>query len=391
MTGLWAISTAGFLATAMTYGPARMGFGLFLGEFRSDFSLSTGMAGLISTLGFSGFLVGLLVAYALLARRGPRWPVTLGLGAATAGFALVALAPNAVVLAAGVLLAMASAGFSWAPFNDAAHRVIADQDRPRALSLVSTGTSVGVAAAGLTALALHMLGLSWRLGWAGFALAGALATLVNAFDLGGEAARPGPRPDRRLAELVHRAAWPIYGVAASYGTVSAIWISFAADRVQQAGGLPGLAPAAAPGVVFLAYGIFGLSGALTGWLHERLGLPRLLYALQATAALSVGLVALAPAMWSAVLLSAGLQGAHVMMTSAALSFWTERLYPDAPSRGFTAALLAVAAGSAFGPAAAGYLSQAAGGGAMFLTTAALPAITLLLLIRATIRERPVAD
>ena len=58
MAPFWKLSVAGFAATAITYGPARMGFGLFLSEFRADFALSTGMAGLISSLGFLGMLLG---------------------------------------------------------------------------------------------------------------------------------------------------------------------------------------------------------------------------------------------------------------------------------------------------------------------------------------------
>jgi len=54
MAPFWKLSVAGFAATAITYGPAKMGFGLLLSEFRADFALSTGMAGLVSHLGFIG-------------------------------------------------------------------------------------------------------------------------------------------------------------------------------------------------------------------------------------------------------------------------------------------------------------------------------------------------
>ena len=72
MTPFIKLSAAGFAATAITFGPARMGFGLFLAEFKSTFSLSTGMAGVISGIGFFGFFLGLLISYAMTARSGPR-------------------------------------------------------------------------------------------------------------------------------------------------------------------------------------------------------------------------------------------------------------------------------------------------------------------------------
>jgi len=172
MTPFWKLSAAGFAATAITYGPARMGFGLFLSEFRSAFSLSTGTAGLVSSLGFLGMLIALVAAYAMLSRCGPRLPGLLGLFAATLGTGLVASAPSLPVLALGVFLAMASAGFSWSPFNNIVNRELRDEARPVALSIVSTGTSLGIAAAGATAILLSLNGGSWRIGWARCAACG---------------------------------------------------------------------------------------------------------------------------------------------------------------------------------------------------------------------------
>src|SRR6056297_3286373 len=148
ITYLRSLSAAGFAATAISFGPARMGFGLFVPEFRSAFSMSTSAVGFVSSLGFLGFFISLLIAQALLTRLGPAVPVLSGLAAATAGMGAVALAPDLSVLAIGVFLATSSAGFAWTPFNDAVHRSIADERRPAVLSAISTGTGVGIAGAG---------------------------------------------------------------------------------------------------------------------------------------------------------------------------------------------------------------------------------------------------
>lgn len=179
ITYFQSLSAAGFAATAISYGPGRMGFGLFVPEFRSAFSMSTTAVGFVSSLGFLGFFAGLLIAQALLTRRGPKAPVLSGMIAATAGMAIVALAPTATILAVGVFLAASSAGFAWTPFNDAVHRKVCDVNRPTALSQISTGTSIGVVGAGLAALVMVLTGLSWRVFWMVFAVAGAVALIAN--------------------------------------------------------------------------------------------------------------------------------------------------------------------------------------------------------------------
>ena len=356
-----------------------MGFGLFVPEFRSVFTMSTSTVGFVSSLGFLGFFIGLLIAPALLARRGPGMPVLSGLAAATVGLWIVALAPNVPVLALGVFLAASSAGLAWTPFNDAVHRTVRDLDRPTALSVVSTGTAIGIFLAGLAALAMVLGGLSWRVSWAFFAVASAAAWLGNWVAFRNVEKDPGKGPGNGWRDLVHAAAIPLLAIGFAYGTTTAIYISFAADHVVTAGGVPGVAVAATPALVYICYGLFGLAGLLAGRVKAMIGLPMLLRLLMLAGALSLVLVALSPDSWAGLILSAGLQGVHLMMISAVLAFWSERRFPSLPSLSFTAALLAAATGNVLGPATAGVVSEAIGAEAMFLCAAALPAITALLL------------
>jgi predicted MFS family arabinose efflux permease len=360
---------------------------LFLSEFRSAFALSTQAAGLVSGAGFASLLLGLLVAQHMTARRGPRLPVVVGLSLAALGMAIVAAAPGVVVLTLGVCLAMSSTGFAWTPFNEAVQRRLPDGARPAALSAVSTGTALGIAAAGAAALLASLYGVSWRLCWAVFAAAGALAALANLRALR-EAAGPRPSPRAwRWRAFAAPAARPLFAVALSFGVTSAIYISFAADRIARAGGLEGLPPGAAPGAVYGLFGLFGLLGVFTGRARTAAGLARLLHLLLFASALSLALVAVAPVSWTGVVLSAGLQGVNVMMTSAVLAFWSERLFPGQPARGFTAALLAYALGSVAGPILAGAAAQRLGEVPMFLGAAAVSLGTAAALRPAWIRER----
>ena len=388
MTPFWKLSAAGFAATAITYGPARMGFGLFLPEFRSVFSISIQQAGIVSSLGFFGFFAGLLISQAMTASKGPRLPIVFGLAAATAGIGMVAAAPNLPVLSLGILLAMSSAGFSWTPFSDAINHGVKEALRPTALSLVSTGTSLGITAAGTAALLMSIGGVSWRFCWAIFAIGSALSLLGNWVALRDAAGRPGVRPALRWRALFHRAAVPLFGIGFCFGVTSTVYISFAADRIAQAGGVAGVPANVSGSLVFICYGVFGLLGLLTGSVKGALGLPLLLRLLMLASALSSALIAWMPTSWTGVVVSAGLQGINVMMMSAAMAFWSDRLFPSFPSRGFTAVLLAVATGSVLGPVAAGSAADAFGAAPMFLGTAALAAVAALAIHSSYIRENP---
>lgn len=170
------LGVAGLCATAVTFGPARNGFGLFLPYFREEFDLSTTTLGLIASGLYAGYLIALSAVGLLATRIGPRPPVVIGVVSAGLGMGLVAVATNTVVLAAGVVLAGTGAGWTWAPFNDATEHV-PTRTRNRVLSVVSTGTTFGILAAGVLALAM---GANWRAAWTAFAVAagGAVGSAV---------------------------------------------------------------------------------------------------------------------------------------------------------------------------------------------------------------------
>jgi len=399
MTPATRLTAAGFVATAVAFGPARMGFGLFLPSFREEFALSTSTAGLIASGGFLAFLLALLASAWIGRRYGERVSVVSGALAAAVGFAAVAAAGTPVLLALGIALAGTSAGLCWAPFNNAAERVVPDEMRATALSVVSTGTTVGVLAAAGLALAVIQGPLEWRGAWIGFALAAlglaaitrvglpssrppkpARDPVVQILQVGLPAqlsAEPTPEMVAAGATLTQRAAMPLYSTALCFGMTNAIFLSFAADRVVAAGGLAGLPDEAASAVIFLGYGIFGLLGLATGRVEARIGLAPLFCIIFTAGALSLVLIALAPTSWTAVIAASGLHGMAIMMVSAVFSFWSVRLFPGRSTLGFTAALLSVATGSVLGPVLAGLLAEAQGPQVMFLA-AAIPALATAL-------------
>ena len=206
-------------------------------------------------------------------------------------------------------------------------------NRPGALSRISTGTSLGIAAAAIAAFAVSQSDLSWRISWAIFAVAGGLALIVNRAALRQVEKAPDParHPDP-WQRVLRTPALALLVVAFVLGTTSAIYISFAADQMTRAGGVPGIARADTAALVFPRLRALRACGAFE---PVRCDGP---WALRSCCGpccwpgpASAALVALMPGSWAGVILSAGLQGVFVMMASAVMAFWSERLYPAMPS------------------------------------------------------------
>ncbi len=369
------LAFAGFLVIGVAFGPARNGYGLFLPQIREEFGLSTAVVGLIASGAYVGYLVGLCAAAVLAARLGPRFPVLAGAFSAASGMALVAGSQGTLALAAGVALAASSAGWTWSPFNDTVEEAVPPGLQSRVLSVVSTGTTVGIAAAGFTAL---LAGEVWRAGWIVFSVAAALALVCNAVVLPARS-ESGARRWPGVRWFFKRGAVPLFVVAASFGVVSSVYWSFAVDHVSQSGdfSLPLGALSGAPlgALLFIVLGAGGVAGFFTGDAVRWFGLKTVLTAALLSAAVASILLGVAPGLWPVAAVSAALFGAHVMMMAALLSVWSSLVFAERPSMGFSAALLVFAAGSILSPASLGILAGVYGYGIVFLIVGAVAALT----------------
>lgn len=370
------IAIAGFGATAIAFGPARMGFGLFLPELRQAFSLSTSLAGAIASAGLLAFLLALPLTAWMVRRANPKLPVIAGTLSASIGFLAVATATGPLQLLAGILFASTSAGLCWAPFNDAAERFVSHRSQASILAVIASGTSVGIVLAALLSFGVTYEVFSWRYAWGGFSVAALLIALAAMFEMPKPSQHDDAEAEIGFPHLVSRQAAPLYLAALAFGATNAIYFSFAADRVVTAGGLPGLREGAAAAVLFLSYGAFGIIGTLTGRAEAKIGMGWLLRVVFAAASLSLVLIAFAPQSWGSVILSSGLQGAALMAASSIFSLWSLRLFPGNGTTGFVAALVGLAAGSVLGPAIAGLLEKPVGPHGMFLA-ASIPVLLLV--------------
>ena len=383
MKGAFRLGLAGFAATAVAYGPARTGYGLFVPDFRGEFGISTGVAGVMGSGLQGGFLLALVATVLLVGRLGPRLLIAAGGVSAIVGMLLVALAPNGATLAAGVCVAGMSAGFCWSPYNDLAGSTVRAGLRSRVLSVVSTGTTLGIAVSGLVALAAVVGELPWRAVWLAFVAAAAFSAVLNALLLIGMSAGGGTERGRRTGGrwIFRTGSPPLFVVAFSFGVVNAFYWSFNADIVSSAG-LP--LPNAGP-VLYAVLGVAGFVGLLTGDLVDRIGLNGTLRLTLLCLGAGAMLLGVAPGSITVVGVAAVLYGAGVMFMSALLSLWSSTVFPERPSQGFTAALLFFGVGGVAGPAVLGAIGGAFGLGSAFVVAAVL--ILLNLPIRAQTKRR----
>lgn len=364
------LGLAGAAMIAVTYGFGRYGYGLFAPRLVQEFGLSVTAVGVIAAAPYVAYLVALLLVGTLSARLGPRpLVVTAGLTAA-GGTAMVACAPGPVWVVVGLTVAGSSPGWAWAPYSDAAERLVAPARRDAVLGLVASGTAFGITVAGPLAL---LLTERWRLAWLAFAALALVATAVNARVL---PAGPKPLPSRLPREgqpLLRRTAARLYVTALSYGFVGAVYWTFAVTVIERAAG----GGAAVPAVSWSALGIAGTAAAFTGALVGRLGLRATHVVLFTALAAAIALLGLAPGNLVAIGVSVVIYGAAYMAVSGQLAMWSYRLAPSEPAKALSVTVFFLALGSIPGPVVLGAFADRYGLRAAFLLTAAVTAATLV--------------
>ncbi|MFE0132469.1 YbfB/YjiJ family MFS transporter, partial [Streptomyces sp. NPDC059037] len=225
-------------------------------------------------------------------------------------------------------------------------------------------------------------------GWLARRPAAAAALLANArFPPGGDRSRPAtdrahtaarqPSPRPGLGWLARRPALPLYTTAFSYGLVGAVYWAFAAEAVSDHAGTSSAATAP---LFWTLIGLAGTLGVLTGPAIDRFGLRRVhrgLFAGLAAAAALLTATHVSGISLPAALLSALLYGPCFMAGSGLLAVWSYRVFPDRPTPGFTATVLALGLGTITGPALLGRLADHQGLPAAFAATAVAAALTSL--------------
>ncbi|MCY1158114.1 MAG: arabinose transporter permease [Citricoccus sp.] len=374
------IGLAGAAVVGVAFGMARYAYGLTLPDIREDLGLSELVLGLISSATFAGYLVGLLLAGRLAIRYGSRAPTTAGGACGALGAVIVTVAQPPWLLAVGAILAGSAGGLVWAPYSDIVTRSVPGPQQPRALAMITTGTSGGLVLLGGLAV-LAALG-SWRLVWAGVALAAVAAAVVNLRLV--PRTRPEPRPDgpARASSLARALRVPAaYSVV--YFAVVVIYFTYAADVVAG-----GALPAAAVPMLYAAIGFSGMVAVATGSVARRLGSPKVAALCLLTVGVALALLGFASDSLLGIIVSACIFGVGYMTGSAVLAVWTAELVPDRAGAAFTGCLVVGALSSVAAPALAGAVIPGLGLGTLLVVTAAVSLLSGVALILHGASHRP---
>ena len=360
----YSLVASGAALIACCYGFARFAYGLFTPVLTEEFGLSSTLVGTIAAGSYVGYCVAIIASATLTRRLGPRL-VAIGAGVvATLGMTMVALAPSALILAVGVLIAGSSTGIASPPLAAAIAHRISGAAGDRAQTIVNAGTGVGVLVSGPIAFALFD---QWRLAWGVYAVIAAVTTIWVAFNVG-DTSDSAVEPVQVQRWRTGSFGLVLASLLTGLGSIT-VW-SFGRDQISTGGS----ASVAVASIAWMVLGAAGIAGAFGGDLAQRIGLRRAWVG--TTVAMSCATILLAIAPWNivAIMLSVSIFGAAYIGLTGLLLVWSTRVYPDSPSLGVGLSFFTIALGQALGAPTAGVLIDAQGATATFILFAATGAV-----------------
>ncbi|WP_170163220.1 MFS transporter [Bogoriella caseilytica] len=338
---------AGMLLIATTYGMARFGVGLFGPAFEAERPELAGVLGWAAAAQFTSFSVAALLAARLVGPR-PRWGVALAGATAAGGSLVVAFAGHPALFIAAVFLGGMGAGFASPALVRIVDAAVPASSASTAQGVVNSGTAVGVVGAGMVAFTSPGLAAAWVLMAALCVGSAAMVWLrgSRADALEASAALAG-----RIVAGPRRALAVPAVAAAVAGAASALVWTFGPLMVTSAGALP---PEHA-GWLWVALGLGGLLGVLTGALVHQLGIRLGWLSCAAALALAIGGVGLSTHGQLPALAYGGMAlfGAAYMSLSGVLILWAREAWPGHGGEGTSLLFIALATGQAVGSATFG--------------------------------------
>lgn len=367
---VWLTAT-GLSLIAVCYGLARFAYGLFVPAFRNAFDLDATAAGTIASASYAAYCVAVLFATVLTPKLGARTVAVSAGILATAGTAVIGVAPNAAVLALGVVIAGSSTGVASPPLAHAVSATVAERRHDRVQTVINSGTGLGVLASGPVALLVQD---QWRVAWLAFAFICAVVTVWVAVVVPG---LPDRQPRSAPAQPTFRTLFPdpllavgaprLLFAAMVLGVASSATWTFGRDLLGTVGGYDHNAAA----MIWIALGACGLFGAAAGDVAERIGMRGAWPAMTLLLALSTGFLALAPGIIAIAASAAAAFGAAYIALTGLLLIWGTRVYSRQPAAGVGLAFLMIALGQALGAPLIGLVVDRASLSVAFWVAAAL--------------------
>lgn len=368
---------AAFALTAVSYGLARFAFGLLLPQIRTELSLDIGTTGWIGSSAFVAYCIGVCITFMVSRACSPRTIAFAAGLASTIGMVIVTLATSGLVLGVGVALAGLSTGLTSPPLATSVALRLDEAHRPKANAIINAGTAAGIVFSGLASLIAFG---GWRELYGLFAAISCVVTVWVwcAVPTGRESTTSGPVSlaiFKRPGMLALCTGSLLMGLSST-----AIW-TFGGSLLRDEFDFTQRDIAC----IWVALGLAGVAGAMTGAFVQRFGLLRVHR--MSLLGMAAGIIGLSFTSISAAFAfaSVALFGASYITSSGAYLIQGIRLLPERPDLGLGIPFLILASGQSAGAPLFGALLTGWGAGV------ALAAFAGVALLAGCIRPRHAAD
>lgn len=361
---------AGLPMIAVTYGLSRFSYGLLLPGINQTLHMNQATSGIVSALSYIAYCLAIVTAMIVANKWPPRTILMIAGISAITGLGLIAGSFNAVLLGTGVFLAGLSTGFSSPPYADIVDSQIEKSKQNQVNSWINSGTSIGTALAGLTAIWLVD---NWR---GAYVLFMGIAILVTAVNYKGTPKQEKTKHQLRLKlskkERGHAVKLGIAALVIGF-SCSAYWL-FSRDFMLHVDTV-----SVYVGKWFwVIIGAAGIWGGTVGIFIHKFGIT-MAYIMSIVALSTASLLLSIPALNNFLgLLSPMLFGSAYIFMSGVLLVWGISVFQDNPSFGLGMPFFLLAFGQAIGAVVSGIVAGWIGYGTLFFGAALVGYATLLL-------------
>jgi predicted MFS family arabinose efflux permease len=368
---------AAFALTAVSYGLARFAFGLLLPQIRTELSLDIATTGWIGSSAFAAYCIGVCITFALNRACSPR-AIAFAAGlASTIGMVIIMLSTSGVVLGLGVALVGLSTGLTSPPLATAVSLQFDDAHRPKANAIINAGTAAGIVLSGLASL---LASGGWRELYILFSVISCAVSVWVLYAVPTEHERTASEPVsfaifKRPGMLALCTGSFLMGLSST-----AIW-TFGGSLLRDEFNFMQTDIA----WIWVALGLAGVTGAMTGVFVQRFGLVRVHWVSLVGMAAGIAGLSFTSISVAFAFISVALFGASYITSSGAFLIQGIRLLPDRPDLGLGMPFLILASGQSAGAPLFGALLTGWSAGI------ALGVCAGMALLSACIRPRHFAD
>lgn len=349
------ISIIGSAIIALTYGLARFAFGLFLPFIREDLNINASVAGVIGSLPFISFIIGVIIAPIICKKLNSAIAAGLVGSLAALGLFSISEAKDLLLLGLGVTTCGLSTGLSSPIMASIVKHNIHHRLCGRVNAIHNASTSVGIA---LAVPAIIMWSNDWRLAYLFFGLLATVCTIGALIFLAGMTSfYNNTNTENKSIWNIKSWQWheefKLTFLAFCMGVVSSIYWVFTPDLVSQSSELS----AKQMGWIWLAVAAGGLGGGFASELIDKFGAAKTHASALILMSLSLIFTALFSELIIVVLVSAISFGVSYMTITGFHLVKGVQIVYQKPSFGPVLPLLGTTIGQAIGSGVSGVLIE----------------------------------